>query len=163
MAIHSSILAWRIPWTEEPGGLQSVGSQRVRHDWVTNTFTFFQDLRARLKLDPFATAPKGNIRCLLFSSWTFMSNTKPTECQNLWPWGLTPQGGSLGEAWSKVRKTTWQKHLFLILSLPPPKSWLVLTNPALCLNYTTCQWYQHCPALHLYHTSVALQKIMCEV
>ena len=32
MAIHSSILAWRIPWTEEPGGLQSVGSQKVRHD-----------------------------------------------------------------------------------------------------------------------------------
>ena len=32
MAIHSSILAWRIPWTEEPGGLQSTGSQRVRHD-----------------------------------------------------------------------------------------------------------------------------------
>ena len=32
MATHSSILAWRIPWTEEPGGLQSVGSQRVRHD-----------------------------------------------------------------------------------------------------------------------------------
>ena len=33
MAIHSSILAWRIPWTEEPGRLQSIGSQRVRHDW----------------------------------------------------------------------------------------------------------------------------------
>ena len=32
MATHSSILAWRIPWTEEPGGLQSTGSQRVRHD-----------------------------------------------------------------------------------------------------------------------------------
>ena len=32
MAIHSSILAWRIPWTEEPGGLQTTGSQRVRHD-----------------------------------------------------------------------------------------------------------------------------------
>ena len=32
VAIHSSILAWRIPWTEEPGGLQSVGSQRVRQD-----------------------------------------------------------------------------------------------------------------------------------
>ena len=31
MATHSSILAWRIPWTEEPGGLQSMGSQRVRH------------------------------------------------------------------------------------------------------------------------------------
>ena len=32
MATHSSILAWRILWTEEPGGLQSIGSQRVRHD-----------------------------------------------------------------------------------------------------------------------------------
>ena len=32
MATHSSILAWRIAWTEEPGGLQSMGSQRVRHD-----------------------------------------------------------------------------------------------------------------------------------
>ena len=32
MATHSSILAWRIPWTEEPGGLQSMGLQRVGHD-----------------------------------------------------------------------------------------------------------------------------------
>ena len=32
MATHSNILAWRIPWTEEPGGLQSTGSQRVGHD-----------------------------------------------------------------------------------------------------------------------------------
>ena len=32
MATHSSILAWRILWTDEPGGLQSMGSQRVRHD-----------------------------------------------------------------------------------------------------------------------------------
>ena len=32
MATHSSILAWKIPWTEEPGGLQSMGSQRVGHD-----------------------------------------------------------------------------------------------------------------------------------
>ena len=35
MATHSSILTWRMPWTEEPGGLQSMGSQRVRHGWVT--------------------------------------------------------------------------------------------------------------------------------
>ena len=34
MATHSSILAWEIPWTEEPGGLQFLGSQRVRHDLV---------------------------------------------------------------------------------------------------------------------------------
>ena len=36
MSTHSSILAWEIPWTEEPGGLQSVGSQRVRYDkWLS--------------------------------------------------------------------------------------------------------------------------------
>ena len=35
MATHSSILAWRIPWTEEAGGLQSMGLQKVRHDWAT--------------------------------------------------------------------------------------------------------------------------------
>ena len=39
MATHSSILVWRIPWTEDPGGLQLMGSQRVGHDWATNTFT----------------------------------------------------------------------------------------------------------------------------
>ena len=33
MAMHASILPWRIPWTEEPDGLQSIGLQRVRHDW----------------------------------------------------------------------------------------------------------------------------------
>ena len=41
MATHSNILAWRIPWTEESGGLQSIGLQRVRHDWVTFTFFHF--------------------------------------------------------------------------------------------------------------------------
>ena len=40
MAPHSSTLAWKIPWTEEPGGLQSMGSLRVGHDWATSLFTF---------------------------------------------------------------------------------------------------------------------------
>ena len=39
MATHSNILAWRIPWTEEPGGLQSMQLQRVKHNWVTNMLT----------------------------------------------------------------------------------------------------------------------------
>ena len=38
MATHSSILAWRIPWSEESGGLQSIGLKRVRHGWVTVTW-----------------------------------------------------------------------------------------------------------------------------
>ena len=36
MAIHSSTIAWKIPWTEEPGRLQSMGLKRVRHDWATS-------------------------------------------------------------------------------------------------------------------------------
>ena len=47
MATNSSILAWRILWTEDPGGLQSIGSQRVGHDWVTKhstaAFCFIKD------------------------------------------------------------------------------------------------------------------------
>ena len=41
MAAHSSILAWRIPWMEEPSRLQSMGSQRVRHDWATSLSLHF--------------------------------------------------------------------------------------------------------------------------
>ena len=52
MATHSSILAWRIPWTEEPGGLRSMGSWRVGYNWMTNTFTF---LYVFLSLSIFST------------------------------------------------------------------------------------------------------------
>ena len=54
MAPHSSTLAWRIPWTEEPGGLQSLGSQKVRHYWAANTnFLLYSDLLSRCQA-PFA-------------------------------------------------------------------------------------------------------------
>ena len=45
MATHSSIPAWKIPWTKEPGRLQSMGSQRVRHEWETKYThgTYVQD------------------------------------------------------------------------------------------------------------------------
>ena len=64
MAIHSSILAWRIPWTEEPGGLQSLESQRFGHAWVANTHTHAQ----RPFLFPF----------LLYFWWR---NGKESTCQ----------------------------------------------------------------------------------
>ena len=59
MATHSSILAWRIPWTEEPGGLQSIGSQRAGHDWgdsahtlptqIENEFDLFQKRKPKME------------------------------------------------------------------------------------------------------------------
>ena len=63
MATHSSILAWSIPWTEEPGGLQSMGLWRVRHDWTTNTFTFSSSEWQK----PPSPAVKYNFRCFPFS------------------------------------------------------------------------------------------------
>ena len=44
MATHSSIPSWRMPWTEGPGGLQSMGSQRVGHNWATKTITMTNEL-----------------------------------------------------------------------------------------------------------------------
>ena len=54
MAPHSSTLAWKIPWMEEPGGLQSMGSRRVRHDWPTSLslFTLHFSLHWRRKWQP---------------------------------------------------------------------------------------------------------------
>jgi len=58
MATHSSILAWKISWTEEPGGLQSMGSQRVRHNWATNTQVY--PSRPKVSLCP----------SIILSSWS---------------------------------------------------------------------------------------------
>ena len=51
MAPHSSILAWKIPWTEEPVRLQSMGSLRVRHDWATS-LSLFTFMHWRMKWQP---------------------------------------------------------------------------------------------------------------
>ena len=51
MATHSSILAWRIPRMEEPGGLQSTGSQRVGHDWATS-LSFILVMIAKVSIHP---------------------------------------------------------------------------------------------------------------
>ena len=45
MATHSSVLAWRSPWTEEPGGLQSTVSQSDGHNWPINTLFFFKEIK----------------------------------------------------------------------------------------------------------------------
>ena len=57
-ATYSSILAWRIPWTEEPGGLQSMGLQRVRYDWSTVTFTSVCGKIKHTNLKAVATFPR---------------------------------------------------------------------------------------------------------
>ena len=62
IATHSSILAWRIMWTEEPGGLQSMGTQRVESDWVTNSFSL-------LHLSKWLSSKSLQIRTSLVVQW----------------------------------------------------------------------------------------------
>ena len=51
---HSSILSWQISWTEEPGGLQSIGSQRVRHDWSNLACTHFSPQKISRDISEFS-------------------------------------------------------------------------------------------------------------
>ena len=91
MATHCSILAWRIPWTEESGGLQSMGWQRVGHDWVANTFT------GHLKL-----LDEGPISRIELSS-----EISPNNMGSMW--------------WGNLAGLGYQRSLCLIASVWPNK------------------------------------------
>ena len=102
MATHSSILAGRIPWTEEPGRLQSTGLQRVRHDWVTNrhsecfvSFSGFRDAEShRFSTLSANWSQEGLLRhrSLGFPSWDLDSVRQEqslrflTDSQGCWCW-----------------------------------------------------------------------------
>ena len=67
MATHSSILAWKIPWTEEPGGLQSMGSHRVCHDWVIEHQAYIHSVISQILCFRFLFC----LSCLYQSLWFF--------------------------------------------------------------------------------------------
>ena len=65
METHSCMLAWRIPWTEEPGRLEPMESQRVGHNWVTNYLSFFSTMKGDNVLSRYKI--KGTDQILIFS------------------------------------------------------------------------------------------------
>ena len=94
MATHSSILAWKISWTQEPGGLQSMGSLRVRHDWATNTYLLTYPSRdthtwkcescsiVPSSLQPYGLRPARLLCCMEFSRqeyWIALSCSSPGD------------------------------------------------------------------------------------
>ena len=94
MDTHSSILAWEIPWTEGPGGLQSRGSKRTRHNWTTNTLTLTlcgPQIFLYLKLNLFYFADKGPDS----QSYGFSSN-------HVWMWEL-----GYKESWAPKNWCFW--------------------------------------------------------
>ena len=71
MATHSSVLAWRIPGTGEPGGLRSVGSHRVVHDWSNLAAAAAAAVSLRWELNEGkSTLQRGNVLCLFSAKWT---------------------------------------------------------------------------------------------
>ena len=73
IATHSSILAWRIPWTEEPGGLQPMGSERGRHDWSdlahTHGSTRWNIIQPWERESPATETVQMNLRTLCWAKW----------------------------------------------------------------------------------------------
>ena len=71
---RACIVAWKIPWKEEPGGLQSMGLQRVRHDWTANTHTHTHThthtVSPAVSLG-WVTSPSFSLPCKLFGCWRF--------------------------------------------------------------------------------------------
>ena len=101
MAPHSSTLAWKTPWTEEPGGLQSMGSRRVRHDWATS-LSLFTFMHWRRKWQPTPVFLPGEsqgqgclVGCRLWGSNCLFS-PKPLKIEGLKPSVTFEPEGSYG-------------------------------------------------------------------
>ena len=80
MDTHSSFLAWRIPWTEEPGGLQYKESPRVGHDWSDLVHTHIS-LKSNKNIQSFKEMEQANFlhKFLIFSKWEFLNIHKRGE------------------------------------------------------------------------------------
>ena len=129
MATHASILAWRIPWTEEPGRLQAMESRSIGHYWVTNTSHFRNKWRPRLW--PYGyytqihlTNKRKNSRRIQYNErwwWNSVLVKKrvslvwvltSTQSRNMWMSSLTFH---LGDARAGVVLLRWVKTWFKLL------------------------------------------------
>ena len=91
MTTHSSILVWRISWTEEPGRLQSMESQRIRHNWVTNTFnTYREPIYEMYDLIKYINKYKHKIhQCSLMRSYKNPGKSDTQSRHNMnWTWKI---------------------------------------------------------------------------
>ena len=112
MATHSSVLAWRIPWTEEPGRLQSIGSQRVGHEWSELACTHahgvlrrFPSSGGRTENDFLPT----QVQLWIIKSITLHLAQKAEKSQCLWDWGSVfpfPADVTASLRWSVHRPAT---------------------------------------------------------
>ena len=124
MATDSNILAWKIPWTEEPGRLQSLGSQRVGHDWPANTHTHTSLIYNNLAMinqphcvrDDFfpVVSLRWVLKPLPGSSSSFWYNrsweSTPHAIQDIWPFLLSDSKQSLPASWAITANVQCRDH-----------------------------------------------------
>ena len=88
MDSHSSILAWRIPGTGEPFGLLSMGSHRVRHDWATNTFSYFHRQENKEVLSNHHSIESSLQNIISWNDIPYFSITKPISLPRNLQWRI---------------------------------------------------------------------------
>ena len=96
MATHSSTLAWRIPWREEPGRLQSMGSQRVGHDWVASLTSLTYVKKRVWNSGRAISQEKKKIKCESGFSRTFILD-RASMWLNTYPWRERKRGEMEGK------------------------------------------------------------------
>ena len=147
MATHSSTLAWKIPWTEEPGRLQSMGLQRVGHDWGTSlSLSFFLSLNHQNVFPiPFSHVKTFLFQVKLESVIEKLKKLPPPNlptCLHLDPY-----------TWSPSCSYEWLS-LDLLKATPPSDTWIhpLQSHQRLC-SYSFALLSQNCPLLYHFYYS----------
>ena len=107
MAPHSSTLAWKIPWTEEPGGLQSMGLRTVGHDWATS-LSLFTFMHWRRKWQPTPVFLPGESQGLAGAWWAAVSGVAQSWTQRKW---LSSKTASVHLGWLSGSDISLQMRL----------------------------------------------------
>ena len=115
VATHSSVLAWEIPCTEEPGGLQSMGLQRVGHNWATNTFISHVCMQVCLRM----------VMSIMTLKDSNQYTTNPFDLTtNPFPWttlftilivGVRKPPPPMGQTWPLPIKLYWNRASLMVL------------------------------------------------
>ena len=129
MATHSSTLAWKIAWTEEPGRLQSMGSQRVGHDWATLLYLSF----------PLTSV----FMVCLFHLFTFIYSYLRVPTKSLWGLSGFPLLKANYLNWTKTKQNKNRLSIFPTFYPPQPSSFVIsfkatnfpLSNALVCFPH----------------------------